>query len=42
MQEGIFTIHNQMDKGLISKTSTYSFRHGDVQGTLTNVFDTSL
>ena len=42
MQEGIFTIRNQMDKGLTSKTSTHSFRHGDVSGTFVNVFDTSL
>ena len=42
MQESIFTIHNQMDKGLTSKTSANSFRHGGVSGTLVNVFVTSL
>ena len=42
MQEGTFTIRNPMDKGFISKTSTNSFRHGDVSGTFTNVFVTSL
>ena len=31
-----------MDKGLTSKTSANSFRLGDVSGTFTNVFDTSL
>ena len=42
MQEGIFTIHNQMDKGLTSKTSANSFRHKDASGTFVNVFVTSL
>lgn len=42
MQEGIFTIRNQMHKGLTSKTSTHSFRRGEESGTFTNVFVTSL
>ena len=42
MQEGIFTIRDQMDKGFISKTSVNQFRHGDVAGTFVNVFVTSL
>ena len=42
MQEGIFTIRNQMDKGFISKTSANSFRNKDVSRTFVNVFDTSL
>ena len=35
-------LYNPMDKEFISKTSTHSFRHGEVSGTFTNVFVTSL